>query len=193
MSSLAAQSVSRVNKSGLATKGARQVKQLERVRAEIERAPFTHAAQEESTVGDYFALLKPRVMSLVVFSGFAGLYAAPGELHPFLAAVAVPKFLAFLSRARKSEARTTLTGIYNAEEAYMAEYEWYGGTGAADTFTLWRIGFSPAGAIDIFNTIGGTTQLTCAPGSGTRRSSRCSCWTRRRPDVRWCGRRPSSG
>src|SRR3546814_18091808 len=28
-------------------------------------------------------------MSLVVFSGFAGLYAAPGELHPFLAAVAV--------------------------------------------------------------------------------------------------------
>jgi len=40
-------------------------------------------------VSDYLALLKPRVMSLVVFSGFAGLYAAPGELHPFLAAVAV--------------------------------------------------------------------------------------------------------
>src|SRR3546814_17409008 len=28
-------------------------------------------------------------MSLVVFTGFAGLYAAPGDLHPFLAAVAV--------------------------------------------------------------------------------------------------------
>ncbi|MEO3428385.1 heme o synthase [Pelagibius sp. CAU 1746] len=40
-------------------------------------------------VSDYLALLKPRVMSLVVFSGFAGLYAAPGEIHPFLAAVAV--------------------------------------------------------------------------------------------------------
>ncbi|MGD1876591.1 MAG: heme o synthase [Kiloniellaceae bacterium] len=40
-------------------------------------------------VSDYLALLKPRVMSLVVFSGFAGLYAAPGTLHPFLAAVAV--------------------------------------------------------------------------------------------------------
>src|SRR3546814_14623656 len=40
-------------------------------------------------VTDYLALLKPRVMSLVVFSGFAGLFAAPGELHPFLAAVAV--------------------------------------------------------------------------------------------------------
>src|SRR3546814_5730806 len=30
-------------------------------------------------VTDYLALLKPRVMSLVVFSGFAGLYAAPGR------------------------------------------------------------------------------------------------------------------
>src|SRR3546814_18555941 len=40
-------------------------------------------------VSDYVALLKPRVMSLVVFTGFAGLYAAPGDLHPFLAAVAV--------------------------------------------------------------------------------------------------------
>lgn len=40
-------------------------------------------------VSDYLALLKPRVMTLVVFSGFAGLYAAPGEIHPFLAAVAV--------------------------------------------------------------------------------------------------------
>ena len=38
---------------------------------------------------DYFALLKPRVMSLVVFTGFAGLFAAPGSLHWLLAAVAV--------------------------------------------------------------------------------------------------------
>ncbi len=40
-------------------------------------------------VADYLALLKPRVMSLVVFTGFAGLIAAPDPLHPFLAAVAV--------------------------------------------------------------------------------------------------------
>ena len=40
-------------------------------------------------VGDYFALLKPRVMSLVVFTGFAGLVVAPGAMHPLLAAVAV--------------------------------------------------------------------------------------------------------
>jgi protoheme IX farnesyltransferase len=40
-------------------------------------------------VGDFIALMKPRVMSLVVFSGFAGLVAAPGRLHPVLAAVAI--------------------------------------------------------------------------------------------------------
>ncbi|MEE8346955.1 MAG: heme o synthase, partial [Dehalococcoidia bacterium] len=40
-------------------------------------------------LGDFLALLKPRVMSLVVFTGFAGLVAAPGALHPLLAAVAV--------------------------------------------------------------------------------------------------------
>ena len=40
-------------------------------------------------VDDYVALLKPRVMSLVVFTGFVGLYVAPGHLHPLLAAVAV--------------------------------------------------------------------------------------------------------
>jgi len=40
-------------------------------------------------VGDYAALLKPRVMSLVVFTGFVGLHLAPGHLHPVLAAVAV--------------------------------------------------------------------------------------------------------
>ena len=40
-------------------------------------------------VGDFIALLKPRVMSLVVFSGFAGLFVAPGHIHPLLGAVAV--------------------------------------------------------------------------------------------------------
>ena len=38
---------------------------------------------------DFFALLKPRVMSLVVFTGVVGLMLAPGSLHPILAIVAV--------------------------------------------------------------------------------------------------------
>jgi protoheme IX farnesyltransferase len=42
-----------------------------------------------AVVRDYIALLKPRVMSLVVFTGFVGVWLAPGHLHPFLAVVAV--------------------------------------------------------------------------------------------------------
>jgi len=40
-------------------------------------------------LSDYVALLKPRVMSLVVFTGWVGLYLAPGHLHPVLAFTAV--------------------------------------------------------------------------------------------------------
>jgi len=40
-------------------------------------------------LGDYIALMKPRVMSLVVFTGLAGMLAAPGHLHWLLASVAV--------------------------------------------------------------------------------------------------------
>ena len=47
------------------------------------------AARPVPAVGDYVALLKPRVMSLVVFTGFVGLYLAPGHLHPVLAMVAM--------------------------------------------------------------------------------------------------------
>ena len=43
----------------------------------------------EPTVGDYVALLKPRVMSLVVFTALTGMIAAPGTLHPVLAAIAL--------------------------------------------------------------------------------------------------------
>ncbi|MBL8589691.1 MAG: protoheme IX farnesyltransferase [Methylobacteriaceae bacterium] len=34
--------------------------------------------------GDFFALLKPRVMSLVVFTAFAGMLVAPGKTHPVI-------------------------------------------------------------------------------------------------------------
>ena len=49
------------------------------------------ASLSEATIGDYFTLLKPKVMSLVVFTGFAGMWVAPGlsQTHPFLAFVAI--------------------------------------------------------------------------------------------------------
>src|SRR5258705_12233082 len=39
----------------------------------------------EADVADYIALLKPRVMSLVIFTALVGLMMAPGHFHPVLA------------------------------------------------------------------------------------------------------------
>ena len=55
----------------------------------FEIADGARAHASEAGVADFVALLKPRVMSLVVFTGFAGLIAAPGTLHPLLAAIAI--------------------------------------------------------------------------------------------------------
>lgn len=38
---------------------------------------------------DFFALTKPRVMTLVIFTGLCGMLAAPGTLHPVLAFTAI--------------------------------------------------------------------------------------------------------
>ena len=43
----------------------------------------------EAMAGDYVALLKPRVMALVVFTAFVGLVAAPAPINPFLALIAI--------------------------------------------------------------------------------------------------------
>ena len=40
-------------------------------------------------IADYVALLKPRVMFLVVFTALVGLVAAPGSMHPVLAIAAL--------------------------------------------------------------------------------------------------------
>ena len=47
------------------------------------------SAAPAASVADYVEILKPRVMSLVVFTGLVGLVLAPGHLHPVLAMVAV--------------------------------------------------------------------------------------------------------
>ncbi|WPX98338.1 Protoheme IX farnesyltransferase [Candidatus Megaera polyxenophila] len=41
------------------------------------------------SVKDYFMLMKPRVMSLVVFTAVSGMLLAPGNIHPLIAFVAV--------------------------------------------------------------------------------------------------------
>ena len=59
--------------------------------ASINKIPpaYVPADHYSGSVRDYLALLKPRVMVLVVFTGVAGLVIAPGLIHPFLASVAI--------------------------------------------------------------------------------------------------------
>ncbi len=49
----------------------------------------TGSAPIEAGFGDYVALLKPRVMSLVVFTALVGLLVAPGAVHPVVALAAI--------------------------------------------------------------------------------------------------------
>src|SRR3954462_8946155 len=62
-----------------------------------------------TTVGDFFALLKPRVMSLVIFTGLAGIVAAPGHLHPLTA------FTALLCIAVAAGASGALNMAYDSD------------------------------------------------------------------------------
>ncbi|HJD55821.1 MAG TPA: heme o synthase [Rickettsia endosymbiont of Pyrocoelia pectoralis] len=43
----------------------------------------------QSTFKDYFLLLKPRVMSLVIFTGFSGMWLAPSSGHPLISVTAL--------------------------------------------------------------------------------------------------------
>lgn len=49
-------------------------------------APATHLPAEWR---DFFSLTKPRVMSLVIFTGLCGLLAAPGAIHPVIGFTAI--------------------------------------------------------------------------------------------------------
>lgn len=45
--------------------------------------------KSEATAKDYWCLLKPRVMSLVVFTGIVGILLAPGSIHPVIALASI--------------------------------------------------------------------------------------------------------
>ncbi len=53
------------------------------------RTDISYAPPGEAEFSDYIALLKPRVMSLVVFTALTGLLVAPGSLHPVEALAAI--------------------------------------------------------------------------------------------------------
>jgi protoheme IX farnesyltransferase len=74
--------------------------------ATAETFPVT---QRAASVGDFLALLKPRVMSLVVFTGLAGIVVAPGSVHPLTA------FTALLCIAIGAGASGALNMAYDAD------------------------------------------------------------------------------
>ena len=63
----------------------------------------------EATFKDYFELLKPRVMSLVIFTAFAGLVMAPGHINPVIG------FIAILCIAVGAGASGALNMCYDAD------------------------------------------------------------------------------
>jgi protoheme IX farnesyltransferase len=72
-------------------------------------ADFGLAEPSLATVSDYIALLKPRVMSLVVFTALTGLAVAPGSMHPLTA------FTALLCIAVGAGAAGALNMWYDAD------------------------------------------------------------------------------
>ncbi len=72
-------------------------------------AALTSPRLSEASVGDYFALLKPRVMSLVVFTALVGLMIAPGTIHPVIG------FTALLCIAVGAGAAGALNMWYDAD------------------------------------------------------------------------------
>jgi protoheme IX farnesyltransferase len=57
--------------------------------AYIEDSRNVAAVAGGARVGDYFALLKPKVMSLVVFTAMVGMFLAPGHINPVIAAISI--------------------------------------------------------------------------------------------------------
>lgn len=53
------------------------------------RLKDTSIRLSEATAADFFALLKPRVMALAVFTAFVGLMVAPGAMNPVIAVIAI--------------------------------------------------------------------------------------------------------
>jgi protoheme IX farnesyltransferase len=58
-------------------------------RGEASPPPRLAATADDTDVRDWVALLKPRVMTLVVFTGLVGMLVAPGHLNPVLGFAAV--------------------------------------------------------------------------------------------------------
>jgi protoheme IX farnesyltransferase len=67
------------------------------------------ALRGRSELRDFWVLFKPNVMQLVVFTGWVGLFLAPGDLHPLLALAAM------LAIAAGAAASAAINNAYDAD------------------------------------------------------------------------------
>ena len=78
----------------------------------IDQATRTGLAADsagQSDLVDYWTLLKPNVMKLVVFTGGVGLFIAPGSIHPLIA------FVAILAMATGAGAAAAINNAYDSD------------------------------------------------------------------------------
>ena len=125
----------------------------------------------EASARDFFELLKPRVMSLVVFTALAGLVLAPGHIHPFIG------FIAILCIAVGAGASGALNMWYDADiDAVMtrtAKRPIPAGRSAAGSARL------RPDALGLFRRASSASPSTgCRPGCSPSRSSSTSSSTR---------------
>jgi len=73
-----------------------------------------------------------------------------------LAAIAIPNFLRFQAKAKQSEAKVMLSGIYTAETSYFAENNTY------HTDLINKVGFEPASSPKYYNPALGTNAFIVA-------------------------------
>jgi len=77
-----------------------------------------------------------------------------------LAAIAIPNFLAYQARAKQSEAKTNLGGIYTSEIGYFGEFNDF-------TANFTTLGYTIAGTTTRYNyTLGATTPVTLGVALG---------------------------
>ena len=78
----------------------------------IDQATRTGLSAEQAATSelvDYWTLLKPNVMKLVVFTGSVGLFIAPGSIHPLIA------FVAILAIAVGAGASAAINNAYDSD------------------------------------------------------------------------------
>jgi prepilin-type N-terminal cleavage/methylation domain-containing protein len=100
-----------------------------------------------------------------------------------LATIALPNFQKFQRRARQSEAKGMLSGIYTAQKSFAAEWEGYSGD-------LGAIGYAPEGQIRYDGSAGAATYPMAYPAMAARpglTSVQAMCGGANAPDCNFVG------